>query len=243
MSSEPGFKLIERPISRRKNRNSKNLWKEKSAEDYKNIIDNLQTVIKNSPYYAALLKALGAIPGDSVKYIRCLALGSPTSTTGIHCQYQLALLIILLDHFKLAAKDVTAWDPVFESKDLDLLKLYGFDVVEEVTPGDGIPDMTEWLYYMPHAPHILTERVLKAVDSLPRGVILGNDLLTFDTRVIDEGEESTKDIAFVRSISKQLVEGDKDSNWAIEQIPNFPLKNANWMTAFYDMSVHIKHTR
>lgn len=86
--------------------------------------------------------------------IRCLALGSPTTSRS--ALYQLALLAELLEVY--AAEYVSLYDPVFDENDTALFRAMGYH------PESACKTLPETcLFFLPHADHDLTEHLITTV--------------------------------------------------------------------------------
>ncbi|GMG19776.1 unnamed protein product [Ambrosiozyma monospora] len=119
--------------------------------------------------------------------IRCLAIGS--ISTEFQALYQLCLLKLLVDHFKIPNCDVSLYDPVFNNLDLVFLKdVLGYSVdaeylvdekQEKNDANDRDGDELGVLYFMPHSPISLIESIF---DSDMPQFLLVNDLVVYDNK-------------------------------------------------------------
>lgn len=122
-------------------------------------LEGHREAIAKTDFYTRSLELLEDVP---FKSIRCLALGSPAHE--FQALYQLAFLQLVASHFSI--KKITVYDPIFSETDKVLFKVLNLDVdaSEAADP--------HTLYYMPHAPRSVTEKLILSVQ--PRWV-LGND--------------------------------------------------------------------
>lgn len=119
-----------------------------------------------------LTNTLSLIKQYGFTRIRCLALGSPSESK--NAMYQLAYLKELVDVLEIS--ETSLYDPVFNGTDAELFKLLNYTVDETYHP----TDQSKTLYFLPHAPLDLTERVLNDEEPL---YLLANDLLSHTDRL------------------------------------------------------------
>lgn len=142
--------------------------------------------ISATEFFTCSVKLLRDVP---FKRIRCLALGSPTQE--FQALYQLAYLKLVAKEFSVDPSHVSLYDPVFSAEDIELLTELEHYVVTEsdedndlepetegATKAEGKEDQdgtidAETLYYMPHAPRSVTNRML---ETFKLRWILGNDV-------------------------------------------------------------------
>ncbi|ANZ73831.1 BA75_01552T0 [Komagataella pastoris] len=139
---------------------------EKSVDDFVKVLEKFR-------------RQLGAFKDnivvfDSAKKLRCVGLGSPTNSTA--ALYQLAFLLEIKDYLDIEI--VSAFDPVFEPKDVDLFAKLSIEV-EETYEFDKEGN-TPTVYYMPHLPVGILERTLETVK--PR-MLLTNDVTLYTLKM------------------------------------------------------------
>lgn len=147
---------------------------------------------EGSEFYSLTIELLSKF---DFMYIRCLALGSPTEE--FQPLYQLALLELIRAEFEIPKTNVSLYDPAFTSDDLELFKELGNYTIEEENNWDS----SSTLYYMPHAPRSMTEKLL--TDKRPQW-ILGNDLsVTIGTLSSAKFLETYPTLATIVHLSEQ----------------------------------------
>lgn len=120
--------------------------------------------LQDSSFYKLIHGSLAHAP---FKHVRCLALGSPTDE--FQALYQLALLHLLIEDYKISPENVSFHDPAFTQDDVEYLShAHGYLVEKSCDWDSGAT-----LYYMPHSPRSLTEEVMNDKNVC---WILGNDL-------------------------------------------------------------------
>lgn len=135
-----------------------------STEYIKEKLLRHEQCIKKTTFYTLIIAFLSK---QKFKYIRCLALGSPTDE--FQPLYQLALLELIILKFDIPSTNVSVYDPVFTPDDLKLFKDLGDYKIE--SENNWPSSLT--LFYMPHAPRSMTEKLIVEKEPLS---ILGNDL-------------------------------------------------------------------
>lgn len=141
-----------------------------------NVVNKLKVELENSDWYDRTIKSLESFT-KNISSIRCLAIGKVSD--GLSPRFQLAFLLLVMDKYGAKA---TAWDPIFEEMDLQVLQHFNIPVVEQV---DGIPS----LWYIPHGPLPLMKAVAINGNS---SVYLGNDLDRLDNPFFAEYIESSR---------------------------------------------------
>lgn len=113
--------------------------------------------VKESQMFRELCISLAPYKNE-IKEVRCLAIGSFYEDQ--QAKYQLALLLLLVDHIACDQIAVSIYDPVFNDQDKEFIKQRGW-VVEETRSQEN-DCSADTLFFLPHAPLDLTELVLKA---------------------------------------------------------------------------------
>lgn len=153
----------------------------KDADLFQDRLNACRDVVRSSAMLSELRDAL--VPyADSITKIRCLALGS--FHDDIPARYQLALLLEIEQIIRTENKgsvSVSLYDPVFTKDDLDYLRKRGpeFTVDEVASKNFRDSDSNQVLYFLPHAPLDLTEKVL--IDEEPR-LWLANNIVEHTDR-------------------------------------------------------------
>eukprot|EP00494_Astrolonche_serrata_P031889 UN32158 len=114
--------------------------------------------------------------GIKISSMICLGIGSISrwDTT----QQQLALLILMVDYFKIERSNVRLFDPLFNNVDQNILKKFGFSVDERNEEGK-IKITKQTLVYMPHCPLSLYENIIRSnwnKSNLTNIILIGNRL-------------------------------------------------------------------
>ncbi|KAJ8097053.1 hypothetical protein POJ06DRAFT_262411 [Lipomyces tetrasporus] len=191
-----------------------------------------------------------------IKYIRCLAIGR-VSESDIS-RMQLAVLLALRNELGVSATDVTCYDPDFVPMDYDILRGFNIDVMQE--PGEGeekdmpneelVQRRSETLYYMPHAPIFLVDRIMGL-----EGVqyVLGNDVMGYKERLEEELElvfaslkrvviscDKTSDNDDDEATTKQNV---SDPEWFRLRLEDGLARDESWWLSVNDMAMHWRRSR
>lgn len=136
-----------------------------STNNTQHIEDKLlrhKKCIESSSLYNDTIELLEPLKFDR---IRCLALGSPCEE--FQALYQLALLELIIEKFKIQANLISIYDPAFTENDISLFEGKEF-IVESTCEWDS----RSTLFFMPHAPRSMTEILLNEKKPL---WVLGND--------------------------------------------------------------------
>lgn len=138
---------------------------------------------------------------DNIEEIRCLALG--TVQNYLAPRFQLAFLILMKERYKITK--LSAWDPIFDDLDEQLLSYYGIEMCEpDPEPSDSI------LWYVPHGPAPLIQTLLAKFEG---GVYIGNDV----SRVqLERGAQNTQAL-YEYKISCKIIPivCDRNSRWEL----------------------------
>ncbi|KAK9330836.1 hypothetical protein V1520DRAFT_339345 [Lipomyces starkeyi] len=190
-----------------------------------------------------------------IKYIRCLALGR-VSDSDIS-RMQLAVLLALRDELGVPDANVTCYDPDFVPMDHKIL--YGFSIGIAQEPGeneeDDVPDQelikrrSQTLYYMPHAPIFLVDRIMGL-----EGVqyVLGNDVLGYKERLEEELElvfASLKSIVIScdrdntsdddgYEVEQSTKYNGSDSGWVRVRLEDGLTREESWWLSVNDLAMH-----
>lgn len=174
-------------------------------------VKGLRRELEESPWYRSFCQSISHLDEVSISSLHCLALGSPTENQGP--RFQLALLLILVDMLEI--KEVTAWDPVFTARDIELLQnSFGIKVVELYEGKE------QTLWYLPHAPLSLIAKIQPNCE-----YYVGNNLTNFQPRPTP-GPEILNPIKTMRS------------NGTFKKIPEIP--GSRWYAAFSDLAVWVR---
>lgn len=215
-------------------RKRKNVFKEKSAEDYCLIVKRQAEYLEHSKFFVDLDKHLFSLLGSDhkLKYIRCLALGSPCESD--NARHQLALLLLLLK--KLHISVITAWDPEFSAKDRELFALLNIDICEDLSLENDNEVWQSYLWYMPHAPLSLTNDILNQVlDNDLKFIIIGNDLMGYDTSSIDIESKYPSVFTAIKEIDSSSAHC-----WKRHTVDNKLFKDEVFFQAFNEISIQIR---
>ncbi|KAK9458208.1 hypothetical protein V1511DRAFT_492029 [Dipodascopsis uninucleata] len=187
-----------------------------------------------------------------IRKIRCLALGRPFEND--ISLFQLGLLLALKE--LLGAQEVTAWDPDFVREDYELLEKMGVNIVQNDTecgdnPQDNeivdknlIENRSSILYYMPHAPIFLMDRVIGLM-----GVkyVLGNDVVGYQSRLEEQVELVYPNLKSAVESCLQAVDPDdetkpqevnKSTGWKRTRIDDSLARDEGWWLSVNDLAVH-----
>ncbi|KAK9323070.1 hypothetical protein V1517DRAFT_321408 [Lipomyces orientalis] len=191
-----------------------------------------------------------------IKYIRCLAIGR-VSESDIS-RMQLAVLLALRNELGVRATNITCYDPDFVPMDYDILRGYNIEVTQE--PGEGeekympneelVQRRSETLYYMPHAPIFLVDRIMGL-----EGVqyVLGNDVMGYKERLEEELElvfaslkrvvlscDKSSDDDEDEAIAKQ---SGSDPGWFRVRLEDGLAREESWWLSVNDMAMHWRRPR
>jgi hypothetical protein len=223
------FAVVEGSRSKRNRRNKKNKWEEKTVDDYYNILQERKEELRNSQFWKKLVESLDSY-ACTVNFIRCLALGQPTSILANgNAMYQLALLLLLTEYFNVTVKNVSVWDPVLDDVDRQLFAKIGVDVTEHTLNGSS-----RLLYYMPHAPLSLINAILEQSDLHKQALIIGNHLMSYDTKM--PSQSLSEKYPFINAVIRD-VEANA-GRWSVREIPTS--KGDAWFAAVNDLAIHRK---
>eukprot|EP00835_Amoeboradix_gromovi_P002287 NODE_126_length_18761_cov_0.476262.p7 type:complete len:188 gc:universal NODE_126_length_18761_cov_0.476262:8505-7942(-) len=153
--------------------------------------------------------------------IICLGLGPLNKSVA---QWQLSWLL------HMNSKKITVYDPIFEKEDLDILKKFGLEVLEEYV-GNG----NNSLFYMPHCEYQLMERIVQQnLFQLDKITIIGTSYSAIrDKRFYSD----LKSFAKLWTQFRNTIEDDRAPlNYNLVEIP---IRTESWIDphAFNDMSV------
>ncbi|KAK6462912.1 hypothetical protein DFJ63DRAFT_98960 [Scheffersomyces coipomensis] len=133
-----------------------------------NKLKKFQAILEESDFFKETKEI---IRNEKFTYIRCLALGSPSSMkTPL---FQLAYVIIILNELEIEFKNLSFYDPVFTSVDEDLLVTQLGATIDKEIPTHFEANST--LYFLPHAPIELMNTLL---DSIRPHYLLCNDVVS-----------------------------------------------------------------
>lgn len=136
---------------------------DKAENRFQDGLTTCRKVVKESAMFEELCQALR--PHRSlVEKVRCLAIGSFHDE--FPARYQLALLLELIDFIedeKQRTIEVSVYDPVFTSDDLNFISDMGPNWMcsKEAPSWIGVGNSNQVLFFLPHAPLDLTEEILK----------------------------------------------------------------------------------
>lgn len=132
-------------------------------------------------------KSLETVNVGKVEHCICYGLGNISCS--VISRYQLALLILLRDHFKL---NVDVYDPVFLPIELDYLAKFEMNIIDNNE--EGLRKITSpTLMYMPHCPTALMNNLLWSnwLPSLSNCIVFGNSF-TLLSETLTERDLKTK---------------------------------------------------
>lgn len=183
---------------------------------------------------------------DSIENMNFICYGLGSVYESLSSRYQLALLLLLLDHinqYNLESKKrkfkidlVEFFDPVLNSIDKKLLtSIYGFKIADSNTKcmkkiDSNHAESTLTLFYMPHCPNALYNNLLYAnwqPDLLNKLIILGNSFSTIHTMTLNSVME--KNFSYIKNSLEFLEEIRINSDCSLTN-------------AFHDMSLHLFKT-
>lgn len=133
------------------------------TNQFQDRLDACRQTVKVSAMFRDLSDALTPYR-DTIEKVRCLAIGS--FYEDFPARYQLALLLELIEFLageKKRSITVSIYDPVFTPSDLQFIKDRGPDWACEEIDSQPLEDSSrdQILFFLPHAPLDLTEKVLK----------------------------------------------------------------------------------
>lgn len=187
--------------------------------------------------------------------IRCLALGSPTTSS--IALYQLALLQLIQTHLGIPDTEISMWDPVFTNMDMEVFGALGYKTEENYD--NSTKDWTKsTLVYMIHSPPSLTESIISTVAPLPSTsvataadsdiqsasspastqsspytVFIGNHLPNYSLHHL------AADLAAkYPTISRALSPKEDGPRWQMVEIEDSESKGEEWGWAVNDLSVY-----
>lgn len=114
-------------------------------------LETKKGIIKSSALYENIELALHP---HKFSKIRCVALGSPSQEEP--SLFQLALMLLIAEEHSIQGEDISLFDPVFTPLDVEIFKSLNFEVEDEYIPKDS----SDILFFLPHAPLVLTSSVL-----------------------------------------------------------------------------------
>lgn len=129
--------------------------------EFSSKLNECRDIIRESLMFQDLKTILDST-ANSIKAIRCLAIGS--FTEDFPARYQLALLLEIIEYLEHTSDTpsivVSVYDPVFTNQDKDFIKEKGlfWSIDETLPPKNFESDST--LFFLPHAPLDLTENIL-----------------------------------------------------------------------------------
>ncbi|AOA61497.1 Protein involved in microtubule-related processes [Komagataella phaffii CBS 7435] len=206
---------------------------EKSVDDFLEILEKFRRQLVGFKDNIIVL--------DSAKKLRCVGLGSPTNSTA--ALYQLAFLLEIKD--SLGIELISAFDPVFEPKDVDLFAKLSIEV-EETYEFDK-DETTPTIYYMPHLPVGILERTLETVK--PR-MLLTNDVTLYTLKMknaemkekypnITRLSNLVKDSSFVLPDDGFIIKKKKNGNFH----PSLPSTDSSEPFDYSWYAEHLHFTR
>ncbi|KAK9387218.1 hypothetical protein V1515DRAFT_602194 [Lipomyces mesembrius] len=192
-----------------------------------------------------------------IKYIRCLALGR-VSDSDIS-RMQLAVLLALRDELGVPDANVTCYDPDFVPMDHKIMYGFSIRITQELGENEDVdvPDQelikrrSQTLYYMPHAPIFLVDRIMGL-----EGVqyVLGNDVLGYKERLEEELElvfASLKSIVISCSCDRDNTSDDdgyeveqstkyngSDPGWVRVRLEDGLTREESWWLSVNDLAMH-----
>ena len=203
----------------------KNRNKLKST-DFSFKLTECRNVIKGSLMFQDLKTQLDSIL-DSVKAIRCLAIGN--FTDDFPARYQLALLLEITDYIEHTGDGtslfVSIYDPVFTIQDKNFIKERGsFWSIDETLPSKNF-ESDSTLYFLPHAPLDLTEAIL--VKERPKYYLANNVFQHTDRHTASQLNEKYPVLSkLVNVLQTSQTENGKENNTNREDL----LKDDDFIT-------------
>lgn len=184
--------------------------------------------------------------------IRCLALGSPTSSS--IALYQLALMQLIQAHLNISNTEISMWDPLFSDMDTEMFSTLGYKTEEEYD--NSTKDSTKsTLVYMIHSPPSLTESIISTVAPLPPIVDSDSDSKISTSPIQTRSSSYTVFIgnhlpnyslhhlaadlaAKYPTISRALSPKEDGLRWQMVEIEDSESKGEEWVWAVNDLSVY-----
>lgn len=161
------------------------------------IINNYKQELVDSNWYQTFINTLQDYH-SSFDEIRCLALGKISDA--VNPRFQLALLLLLQEQYH--PKRITAWDPVFNDMDRDILSHFNIVVTEE-TPEQTCKAATLW--YIPHGPMSMIESLIPTIQ---QDLYIGNNLLELDLE-----KTSPQSLAYSKKARITPINTNKKERW------------------------------
>lgn len=171
--------------------------------------------------FHCLRDSLNALSAGGISEILCYGLGR------FSCQrsskYQLALLLSLKDRY---GSRVYVYDPVFSSKEIELLKRFGFNIIKNNEEGKRVVREDLTLVYMPHCSLHLTNNFLYAnwSKNLSRCILLTNSFQAVADNLIKTSTFAP--VEYILRIQPHVAEIALRNSFACEE-------------AFNDLNIHI----
>ncbi|KAK9464501.1 hypothetical protein V1512DRAFT_268231 [Lipomyces arxii] len=193
-----------------------------TASEHVASIKRMRAVIIQTKFYAVLKQYVMAVASD-VTEIRCLALGRISETE--ISKWQTAVLDCL--RAELGVQKVSCYDPDFVELDKEIMGLMNIEVTGEHV--ELVRSRT--LYYMPHAPIFLVDRIMGEPEVK---FVLGNDVSGYAERL---QEEINLVYSSLRAAVDQIEDGRQDT-WNRSRIDDGLAKNYSWWTSVNDLAMH-----
>ena len=171
--------------------------------------------------FHCLRDSLDALSAGGISEILCYGLGR------FSCQrsskYQLALLLSLKDRY---GSRIHVYDPVFSSKEIELLKRFGFNIIKNNEEGKRVVREDLTLVYMPHCSLHLTNNFLYAnwSKNLSRCILLTNSFQAVADNLIKTSTFAP--VEYILRIQPHVREIALRNSFACEE-------------AFNDLNIHI----
>ncbi|KAK9460765.1 uncharacterized protein V1516DRAFT_677600 [Lipomyces oligophaga] len=206
---------------------------------------------------AGILKESMQKLDSKISYIRCLALGRITESD--NSLFQLALLKIMQEYWDLPSENISLYDPDFIAQDIDVFNKLGYRVgiwdqeeifkqtdipnptapveallknmsLEECSPSSDRSRRAATLYYMPHAPISLMDKIIGL-----QGVqlVFANDVLGYKERL-------SCHIDLVYDNLRNCIHQCAGESWGWNRVKlNDELaRNESWWTSVNDLAIH-----
>ncbi|XP_033123502.1 SRR1-like protein [Anneissia japonica] len=159
----------------------------------------------------------------SVDSIVCYGLGNFSSC--VNARYQLALLLLLLDHFQIAPSRGFCYDPVFTTAENDILKRYDLSCLKSNEEGKRRV-YKPTIFFMPHCGKPLYNNLLWCNwgNSLANLIIIGNSFQQLEERFPSKVLE--EEVPYIKAILPFVHQVDIVNNF-------------KFLDVFNDIGVHV----
>ncbi|KAK9446825.1 uncharacterized protein V1518DRAFT_422736 [Limtongia smithiae] len=242
--------LVARPPPRNRRRNAQSsrlrATPPRSPADHAAAITRAAAVLsQHRVFLEALMAAVhAAVPRGAVRRIRCLALGRVSDNPA--ARTQTAVLLALCVALGVARGEVVCYDPDMLPDDLATLGL--LDIAAAATADEDTEDYDKHtLFYMPHAPIVLVERIMARPAAR---WVLGNDVLGYADRVLRTPSTHTAatgemvmngEYPAVRAAVAECMAADertKSGEWRRTRIPDALARDEAWWLGVNDLAMH-----